>query len=97
MLKNGTMKRTTLEQHEIHTMEKTALKQRPHQIAYGTQPIIKEKIEKMLAQDFIEYSTSAWAFPIVLVKKKVGTCQFCVDYRRLNEVTINDTYPLNQP
>ena len=82
MLKNGAMGRTTLVKHEIHTMEKTAIKQRPRREAYGTQPVIKEAIEKMLAQEVIEPSTSAWASPIVLVKnsKKDGTSHFCVDY-----------------
>ena len=79
-LKNGAMGRTTLVQHEINTVKKTAIKQRPLLEAFGTQPIIKEEIEKIMAQDVIEPSISAWASPIVLVKKKDGTSRFCVDY-----------------
>ena len=94
MLKDGPIGRTTLVQHEIKTLDKPAIKQRPRREAYGTQPIVREEIEKMLAQDVIEPSTSAWASPIVLVKKKDGTSRFCVDYRCLNEVTIKDAYPL---
>ena len=71
MLKDGPMGRTNLVRHEINTTEKMAIKQRPRREAYGTQPIVKEEIEKMLAQDVIEPSTSTWASPVVLVKKRM--------------------------
>ena len=48
----------------------------------------------MLERGIIEPSKSQWASNIVLVTKKNGQVRFCVDYRKLNEVTIKDSYPL---
>ena len=39
-------------------------------------------------------SSSPWASPIVLVRKKDGKLRFCMDYHRLNAVTRKDVYPL---
>ena len=48
----------------------------------------------MKRNDVIQPSSSAWASPIVLAKKKDGGVRFCVDFRRMNEVTRKDAYPL---
>lgn len=51
-------------------------------------------VDDMLKQGVIEPSTSPWASPIVLVKKKDVSTRFCVDYHKLNSVTRKDSYPL---
>jgi hypothetical protein len=51
-------------------------------------------VEKMLASGVIEPSTSEYASPVVIVKKKDGQPRFCADYRRLNAATRDEAAPL---
>ncbi len=58
------------------------------------QEIEKEEVQKMLDRGVIEPCQSSWAFLVVLITKKDRTTRFCVDYRKLNDMTRKDGYPL---
>ena len=50
------------------------------------------QVKDLLDKGIIRESFSPWSAPIVVVKKKSGGYRMCVDYRRLNSVTIKPTY-----
>jgi hypothetical protein len=51
-------------------------------------------LEDMRQRGVIEESESPWSSPVVLIRKKIGDLRFCVDYRKLNDVTRKDCFPL---
>ena len=55
---------------------------------------IKCEISKMLEAKVIRPSNSAWSAPIILIPKKDGTKRMCVDYRKLNAITVTENWPL---
>lgn len=55
---------------------------------------IKRQVKELLASGFITTSTSPFASPVLLVQKKDGSWRFCVDYRRLNDLTIKNKFPM---
>jgi hypothetical protein len=53
----------------------------------------------MLKDKIIQPSQSAWNFPILMVPKNMDAsgklkCRICVEFRKLNDVTVGDSYPL---
>ena len=85
---------TNLVQHSINTRDAAPIRQPPRRLPLGKREIEEEEISNMLERGIIEPSSSAWASPVVLITKKDGTPRFCIDYRRLNDVTVKDAYPL---
>ncbi|WVZ52980.1 hypothetical protein U9M48_003975 [Paspalum notatum var. saurae] len=65
---------------------------------YRYSPLRKDGIERqvkvLLDQGWIVHSTSPFASPVLLVQKKDGSWRLCVDYRRLNALTVKNRFPI---
>ena len=70
------------------------IRSRAYPVPYSVRQIIKDEVTSMLSLGVIERSESPYASPIVLVKKKDSSIRFCVDFRKLNRVTIFDPEPM---
>ncbi|RVW68549.1 Retrovirus-related Pol polyprotein from transposon 17.6 [Vitis vinifera] len=55
---------------------------------------LKTQLDELLGKGFIRPSTSSWGAPMLFVEKKDGTLRLCIDYRKLNRVTVKNKYPL---
>ena len=85
---------TQLAEHKIDTGSARPVRLPPYRLPQAYRSDVHQEIQEMIAHLIIEPSTSEWAAPIVLVKKKDGSLRLCVDYRRLNSASVTDAYPM---
>ena len=85
---------TDLVEMVIDTGDARPLKQAPRRMPYSVRQEVARQLKEMQHGGVIEPSKSAWASPVVLVRKRDGSHRFCVDYRGLNSLTKADTFPL---
>ncbi|GBN34941.1 hypothetical protein AVEN_245448-1 [Araneus ventricosus] len=81
-------------QHRINTGDHLPINQYPRRLPLTKKDEAEQLVKEMVDNGIIEESSGPWASPIVLVKKKDGSTRFCVDYRKLNEITKKYNYPL---
>ena len=89
--------RTDKVTHRISTETSPSIRQPVRCVPPTKREDTRKLLQGMLDQDVIRPSSSPWASPIVLVKKKDGSTRFCVYYRKVNKVnkvTRKDAYPL---
>lgn len=90
----GTLGRAIGVEHVIDTGDAPPIKQRYYPMSPARLKMLYEELDKMLELGVVTPSKSAWSSPIVLVDKPDGTKRFCVNFKRVNDVTKRDAYPL---
>ena len=81
--------------HHINLKEgATPIKLRYYKTNKIKSDVLKEQITALIDKGLIEPSSSEWSFPVVLVPKHTNDWRMCVDYRKLNDITVPDSYSL---
>ena len=86
--------RCTVRKHKIRTTTEKPIFIYPYRKSEAERKLLKIEVEKLLKAGIIKPSKSAWSFPVVLIPKRDGTKRFCVDFRKLNEITEQDCFPM---
>ena len=72
----------------------TPVNSRPYHYSPLHKTEIEKQVQQLLQAGLITHSHSPYASPVLLVKKKDGTWRLCVDYRKLNDITVKNRFPM---
>ena len=81
-------------EHKIDLTDDRPIRCKPYPLPYAKRGKIREEIENMMDTGIVRESSSPYASPLVVVKKKDGSNRMCVDYRKLNLITVADPAPM---
>lgn len=85
--------------HKIKTKDDLPIHAKSYRYPFCHREEVQRQISKMLEQGIIQHSSSPWTSPVWIVPKKLDSSgqkkwRLVIDYRKLNEKTIDDRYPI---
>jgi hypothetical protein len=88
---------TQLVEHNIKLTDDKPIRSKPYPLPYAKADTVRKELDAMMMMDVIEPSDSPYSSPIVLIKKSDSTHRFCVDMRKMNQITLFDCEPTPNP
>ena len=83
----------SLLKHRIDVKPNVQAQQTYHRLPIGMESRVENEIEELLKKGIIRESNSSWNSPIVVVRKPNSKdLRICLNYRKLNNVTMRPTY-----
>ena len=80
--------------HDIKTTTDTPVSVKPRRTPFKSREFLEKHVNALIKSGVMIESDTPWVSNFVLVQKKDGSLRPCIDFRKLNEVTIPDHYPL---
>ena len=81
-------------EHKIDFTGDRPIRCKPYPLPYAKIGEIREEIKNMIDTGTVRESSSPYASPLIVVKMKDVSYRMCVDYRKLNLVTVADPAPM---
>lgn len=96
---NSSLSFTSAIKHTIRTTNDIPIYTKSYRYPYIHKNEVETQIQEMLDNKIIRHSSSPYTPPIWIVPKKADASEkvkwrLVIDYRKLNEVTVNDKYPI---
>lgn len=98
-LEGDKLSSTNATTHKIHTSVDKPICSRQYRVPTVHKNEINEQVNKMLKEGIVTESSSPWNSPLLVVPKKgdsngIKKWRVVVDFRKINDVTLSDAYPL---
>lgn len=85
---------TSVLKHNIDVADHRPIKKKAYRVNPVKRQIMKQETDYLVKHGLAVPSSSPWCSPCLLVPKPDGSSRFCTDYRKVNQVTKADSYPL---
>ena len=86
--------KTNVIEHDVDVGDSAPIKQHPCRVSPMKKELLDKEVQYMLENDIIEESQSNWSSPCILVPKHDGGFRFCTDFRKVNDKTKSDSFPI---